>query len=66
MIPGVDHWLHVALGFQGIVGMMNTLDAHDVPPSEAALEMLEKYSRQLAEHVVRQKAKGASPKKDQA
>ena len=57
---GVDHWLHLALGFQGIVGMMTQLDGKDVLPSNAAMDMLEQYSAKLAEHVARQKAKRAA------
>lgn len=57
----VDHWQHAALGLQGIVGMLNVLQSANVPCSPVALDTLEKFSGQLAEHVTRLRASQLSP-----
>ncbi len=54
---GVDHWLHVALGFQGIIGMMIQLQG--VPPSQAALEKLQEQLTKLQDQI--EKLKRTSP-----
>jgi len=48
---GVDHWLHVATGFQGIVGMMVNLQAHHIPVSDAAMRKMEEQLAKLQERV---------------
>lgn len=52
-----DHWLHLAMGFQGIVGMMVNLDSQGVACSKQAMEMLEIQMRQLAEQIEKQRRK---------
>lgn len=52
---GVDHWYHVAAGFQGIIGMMRALDGGNVPASEAAIVKLDEMLAQLQEQIARQK-----------
>ena len=48
---GVDHWLHVVNGFQGIVGMMVTLQSEHLPMSDAALKKLEEHLAKMQERV---------------
>ena len=44
---GVDHWLWLGLGLQGVVGMMANLDAQGIKPSPVALARLEDEFRKL-------------------
>jgi hypothetical protein len=46
---GIDHWLHVALGFQGLVGMLTQLQQQGITCTPAALAALEVYQARLAE-----------------
>lgn len=51
----VDHWLHLALGFQGIVGMMVNLEAQGVQASETAIQKMEEQLEKLKERIEKQK-----------
>lgn len=52
---GIDHWLHVAAGFQGIVGMMVNLEAQGVPASPEAIQKMEEQLKKLQERIEKQK-----------
>lgn len=54
---GVDHWDHLAGGFQGIMSMMANLENSGVAPTAVALEKLEKELARLKEQVERLKTK---------
>ena len=53
-----DHWMHLAMGFQGIVSMMGTLSHNGVTPSAAAVQKMEEYLALLKVQI--DKAKGNS------
>ena len=57
----VDHWLHVAAGFQGIVGMMIHLENADVPASDAAMAKMEEQLTRLAERIQVQRQRKENP-----
>ncbi len=46
----IDHWLWATKGLQGIVGMLNELEAGGVPASPEVLELLAKYAGELKGH----------------
>jgi hypothetical protein len=52
---GVDHWLHLAAGFQGIVGMMANLNAQAVPASDEAMAKLDEQLARLREQIDQQR-----------
>lgn len=54
---GCDHWLHLAMGFQGIVGMMVNLNNQSVRASSAAMEMLDTQMAKLAAEIEKQRRK---------
>lgn len=52
---GVDHWEHLAAGFQGIVGMMVNLSAKGIKASPEALKKMEEQLTKLTEQIRIQK-----------
>lgn len=58
---GVDHWLHLALGFQGIVGMMAQLRTSECPPTAAAIEKFDLYLSRLGDEINKLKRSAACP-----
>lgn len=54
---GVDHWSHLAAGFQGIVSMMGALNTNNVPCSDAGFAKMESEMKRLQEQIDTQREK---------
>lgn len=53
----VDHWFHVASGFQGIVSMMYNLNVAGIVASDQAMTKLAAELKRLTEQIEIAKAK---------
>lgn len=51
----IDHWHHLSAGFQGIVGMLQQLERHNVPVTDRALSHMEEQLAKLKELIDRRK-----------